>query len=179
MRDPNTGGVWPIVLTTIEASLDLHPQLVGLQLIDGDGRFLLRRRGTGAAGWAPDTPETRESIKTLLRRYNQDTVSNPVPGIYNAIRFLHDKAAPDMRMGIYVLGDEFNSSDRAGVVLDRINTLNPRDAAGRRLITISAIGFPTTIRHQFSMGNTGLRFANLMRLLTQDHDGSFVALPEL
>jgi hypothetical protein len=84
-----------------------------------------------------------------------------------------------MRMGIYVLGDEFNSRDPAGTVLDRINTLNPRDANGRRPITINAIGFPTTIRYQFSMGNTGLRFANLMRLLTHEHDGSFVALPDL
>jgi beta-lactamase regulating signal transducer with metallopeptidase domain len=179
MRDPNNGGLWPIVINTIEASLDLHPQLAGLQLIDGDGRFILGRQGTGASGWLADTPETRESMRRVLRRYNQDTVSNPVPGIYNAIRFLRDKNASDMRMGIYVLGDEFNSRDPAGTVLDRINTLNPRDANGRRPITINAIGFPTTIRYQFSMGNTGLRFANLMRLLTHEHDGSFVALPDL
>jgi hypothetical protein len=82
-------------------------------------------------------------------------------------------------MGIYLLGDEFNSREPAGVALDRIDGLNPRDASGRRPVTSSAIGFPTTIRHQFAMGNTGLRFANLMRLLTHDHDGSFVALPEL
>jgi beta-lactamase regulating signal transducer with metallopeptidase domain len=179
MRDPNNGGVWPAVITALEASLDLHPELVGLQLIDGDGRFILPRRGTGAAGWLPNTPETRETMRTVLRKYNQDTVSNPVPGIRNALRFLYDKAAPEMRMGIYVFGDEFNSSEPAGIVLDRIEALNPRDANGRRPVTISAIGFPTTIRYQFSMGNTGLRFANLMRQLTHEHDGSFVALPDL
>ena len=179
MRDPNSGGLWPIVINTIEAALDSNPPFVGVQLIDGDGRFILGRKGTGIEGWLENTPETREAIKRVLRRYNQDTVSNPVPGISNAIRFLRDKNAPDVRMGIYVLGDEFNSSDRASVALSRIDELNPRGADGRRPITISAFGFPTTIRYQFSMGNTGLRFANLMRELTREHDGSFVALSDL
>jgi hypothetical protein len=84
-----------------------------------------------------------------------------------------------MRMGVYILGDEFNSSDPAGAVLERVDTLNARDAEGRRPITISAVGFPTTIRYPFSMGNTGLRFANLMRILTYEHGGSFIALPDL
>lgn len=179
MRDPNNGGLWPAVIQTMEAALVSDPQLTGVQLLDGDGRFILGRKGTGKAGWLPNTPETRDAIKRVLRRYNQDTVSNPVPGIYNAIRFLQDKDALDLRMGIYVLGDEFNSSDRASVVLDRVDVLNPRDATGRRPVTISAIGFPTTIRYQFSMGNTGLRFANLMRQLTHEHGGSFVAFPDL
>jgi hypothetical protein len=64
-------------------------------------------------------------------------------------------------------------------VLDRVEALNPRDSDGHRPVTISAIGFPTTIRYRMSMGNTGLRFANLMRLLTHEHDGAFVALPSL
>ena len=179
MRNPKNGGLWPIVISTIESTLDAHPHLTGVQVLDGDGRFLLARRGNGLAAWAANTAETRSTIKDILRGYAQDTVSNPIPGVLNAIRFLYDKSAPEMRMGIYLLGDEFNSSDPAGLVLDRIDSLNPRDGSGRRAIMINAIGFPTTIRTRFSMGNTGLRFANLMRLLTYDHDGGFVALPEL
>ena len=179
MRDPNNGGLWPAVIHTIEAALDSVPQLTGVQLIDGDGRFILGRRGNGAGAWLPNNSETRDAIQRVLRRYDQDTVSNPVPGIANAIRFLHDKNAPNIRMGIYIVGDEFNSSDPASIALDRIDALNPREANGRRAVTISAIGFPTTIRTRASMGNTGLRFANLMRLLTQSHDGSFVALSDL
>ena len=179
MRDPNNGGLWPAVTQAIEAALVSDPQLAGVQLLDGDGRFILGRRGNGKAAWLPNTPETRDAIKRMLRRYDQDTVSNPVPGIYNALRFLQDKDAPEFRMGIYLLGDEYNSSDRASIALDRIDALNPRDASGRRAVTISAIGFPTTVRTHFSMGNTGLRFANLMRQLTHEHGGSFVALPEL
>lgn len=178
MRDPNTGGVWPTVLNAIETTLDAQPQLVGVQLIDGDGRFILGRRGTGAAGWLPNTADTRATMLKWLRSYNQDTVSNPVAGVANAIRFLDDKRGA-MRMGIYILGDEFVAAE-ATSVLEQIATLNPPEAGtGRRPITISAIGFPTTIRFQFSMGNTGLRFADLMRQITGEHGGAFIGLPEL
>src|SRR5262245_16595001 len=179
MRDPNHGGLWPIAIRTVETVLDVYPNVDGIQLIDGDGRFILGRRGTGSQGWLPDTPDTRASIKRVLRRYDQDTVSNPVPGIYNAMRFLFDKENPKMRMGIFVFGDEFNSSDSADTVIRRLEELNPADEEGNRRVTINAVGFPTTIRYQFSMGNTGLRFANLMRTVTYLHGGAFIALQDL
>ena len=179
MRSPNRGDLWPAAIRALEAALDLHPQLVGLQLLDGDGRFILGRRGMGASAWHAVTPELREQIRRVLATYNQDTVSSPAPGIYNAMRFLHDRDAPEVHMGIYVLGDEFNASDPAGVVLDRLDALNPRDVHGRRAVTINAIGFPTAIRYRFSMVNTGVRFANLMRLIAQAHDGEFTALADL
>jgi hypothetical protein len=179
MRDPNNGGLWPIAIRTIESVLDVYPNVDGIQLLDGDGRFILGRRGSGTAGWLPDTPDTRDSIKRTLRRYNQDTVSNPVPGIYNAIRFLYDRENPKMRMGIFVFGDEFNSSDSADVVMRRLEELNPADENGQRKVVVNAVGFPTTIRYQFSMGNTGLRFANLMRTVCYLHGGAFIALQDL
>lgn len=179
MRDPNHNGLWPIAIRQIENVLDSYPNIDGIQLLDADGRFILGRHGTGTAGWLADTPETRDTIKRTLRRYEQDTVSNPVPGIYNAIRFLFDKENAKMRMGIFVFGDEFNSSDSADAVIRRLDELNPADANGNRRITINAVGFPTTIRYQFTMGNTGLRFANLMRTVTYLHGGAFIALQDL
>ena len=179
MRDPNHGGLWPIVIRTIDTVLDSYPNIEGIQLIDGDGRFILGRRGAGSQGWLPDTPDTRAQIKRVLRRYDQDTVSNPVPGIYNAMRFLYDKENEKMKMGIFVFGDEFNSSDSADTVIRRLDDMNPADEKGDRRVTINAVGFPTTIRYQFSMGNTGLRFANLMRTVTYLHGGAFIALQDL
>jgi hypothetical protein len=179
MRDPNHGGLWPIAIRTIETVLDSYPSLEGIQLLDGDGRFILQGRGGGGRSWVADGPEVRQQIKARLRRYDQDTVSNPVPGIYNAIRFLYDKENPKMRMGIFVFGDEFNSSDSADQVIRRLEDLNPADSEGNRKITINAVGFPTTIRYQFSMGNTGLRFANLLRTVTYLHGGAFIALQDL
>lgn len=179
MRDPNNGGLWPIAIRTIESVLDVYPNLAGIQVLDADGRFILGRRGTGTDGWLADTPDVRASIKRTLRRYEQDTVSNPVPGIYNAMRFLYDKDNPQMRMGIFVFGDEFNSSDSADTVIRRLDELNPADDNGNRRVTINAVGFPTTIRYQFSMGNTGLRFANLLRTVCYLHGGAFIALQDL
>ena len=177
MRDPNHGGLWPIVIRKVDELLDSYPDLRGLQLIDGDGRFIMGRRGQGTDGWIADNREVREQIKRTLRRYDQDSISNPVPGIYNAIRFLHDKDNPEMKMAIYVFGDEF--IEVADPVIRRLDELNPADANGKRKVVINAIGFPTTIRYTFSMGNTGLKFANLMRTVTYQHGGAFIALQDL
>lgn len=177
MRDPNHGGLWPIVIRKVDEVLDSYPALEGFQLIDGDGRFILGRRGAGTEGWIADTPDLRDTIKRSLRRYNQDSISNPVPGIFNALRFLYDKDNPKMKMGIYVFGDEF--IETADPVIRRLDELNPADENGNRKVVINAIGFPTTIRYTFSMGNTGLKFANLMRTVTYQHGGAFIALQDL
>ena len=171
MRDPNTGGLWPIVIRKVSEVLDAYPRL------DGDGRFILGRRGAGTEGWLEDSPERRDQIRRRLRTYQQDSISNPVPGIYNAIRFLHDAENTDMRMGVYVFGDEF--IDTADPVIRRLDELNPADENGVRQVVINAVGFPTTIRYTFSMGNTGLKYANLMRTVTYQHGGAFIALQDL
>jgi hypothetical protein len=177
MRDPNHGGLWPIVIRKIDELLDSYPELKGIQLIDGDGRFIMGRRGTGTQGWLTDSPELRDQIKRVLRRYDQDSVSNPVPGIYNALRYLYDKDNAEMKMAVYVFGDEF--IEVADPVIRRLDELNPADENGNRKVVINAIGFPTTIRYTFSMGNTGLKFANLMRTVTYQHGGAFIALQDL
>jgi hypothetical protein len=177
MRDPNSGGLWPIAIRKIDELLDSYPQLDGLQLIDADGRFILGRRGTGSDAWLQDSPELRENMKRVLRRYDQDTISNPVPGVYNAMRFLYDRENPNMKMAIYVFGDEF--VETADPVIRRLDELNPADENGERKVVINAIGFPTTIRYTFSMGQTGVKFANLMRTITYQHGGAFIALQDL
>lgn len=176
MRDLNHGGLWPIAIRTIEQVLDSYPHVNGIQVLDADGRFVLGR-GTGGQGWLADNPETRDQFKRALRRYNQDTISNPVPGIYNAIRFLHEKDNADMHMAIFVFGDEF--VETADPVIRRLEELNPADENGNRRIVINAVGFPTTILQTFSMGNTGLKYANLMRTITYIHGGAFIALQDL
>ena len=178
MRDPNSGGLWSIAIRKIDELLDSYPRLDGLQLIDADGRFIMGpRRGTGSEAWLQDSPQLRENIKRVLRRYDQDTISNPVPGIYNAMRFLYDRDNPDMKMAIYVFGDEF--VETADPVVRRLDELNPADENGDRKVVINAIGFPTTIRYTFSMGQTGVKFANLMRTVTYMHGGAFIALQDL
>ena len=179
MRDPNTDGLWGIAIRKIGEVLDVYPQVNGVQVIDGDGRFVLNGGRSGAMGWLPDSKDTRDQITRTLRRYNAETVSNPVPGIFRAIRSLYDSTNPEMKMGIYVFGDEFSASESADTVLKTLDNLNPADENGHRKIVINALGFPTTIRYTFSMGNTGLRYANLMREVCYIHGGTFIALQDL
>ena len=129
--------------------------------------------------WLPDTRDTRDSITRTLRRYNAETISNPVPGILRAIRALYDANNPNMKMGIYVFGDEFSTSESADSVMRTLDQLNPADENGNRRIVINAVLFPTTIRYTFSMGNTGLRLANLMREVCYVHGGTLIALQDL
>jgi len=180
MRDPNTDGLWGIAIRKIEEVLDVYPEVKGIQVINADGGFIMNGgRSTPGSGWMADTRDTRDSIRRVLRRYNEETQSNPVPGIYQAIRRLYNKDDPDMKMGIYVFGDEFASSDTADAVMRRLNDLNPADENGNRKVIINAVAFPTTIRYTFSMGNTGLRFSNLLRTVCYEHGGAFIALQDL
>ncbi len=174
MRDPNTDGLWGIAIRKIDEVLDVYPSVDGIQVLDADGRFIL---GNNRSGWLADTTETRDLIKRTLRHYNQETISSPVPGMLRAMRTLYEPGNEKMKMGIYVFGDEF--IDTADPVIKRLDELNPVDEKGNRRVVINAIGFPTTIQYQFSMGNTGLKFANLMRTVCYEHGGAFIALQDL
>ena len=90
--------------------------------------------------WLPDTPETRNAVKHALRRYDVYSNSNPVPGIFRALRTLYDPNNEKMKMGIYIFGDEFTGT--ADAVVKRLDELNPTDKDGKRKVVINAIGFP-------------------------------------
>jgi hypothetical protein len=181
MRDPTSafGGLWPIVMRTIDNVLEVYPYVKGIQLIDGDGRFILGLPGRRTEGWLEDSEELRGKIRRTLRQYDVDTVSDPVPGVRNAIEMLYDPENPEMRMGIFVFGDEFNSRRTTDDVVVELDKLNPPDNKGNRPVLINAVGFPTVIRYQFLGGNTGIKFANLMRTVTYLHGGAFIALQDL
>jgi hypothetical protein len=175
MRDPTTDQLWSIVVRKMQEVLEIYPKIEGFQFIDADGRFILR----GGARWIEDSPEARTEAIRTVRRYSADNNSNPVPGILQALTRLYDPTNDQMKMGIYIFGDEFSTDESAEAVIRRLDELNPADASGNRKVTINAIGFPTTINYEFSMGNTGLRFANLMREVCYEHGGAFIALQDL
>jgi hypothetical protein len=179
MRDPFSGRLLGGVIRTIETVLESYPNVEGIQLLDGNGRFVLERRGSSTTRWLDDTDQTRAEMKRTLRNYEQDSVSDPVPGIRVAIEKLHNKENPNMRMGIFVFGDEFNSRQTPEEVISQLDKLNPANPAGQRAVTISAVGFPTTKTGKLEMWRTGISFANLMRTVTYLHGGAFIALQDL
>lgn len=175
MRDPTTERLWGIVLRKFDEVLDAYPNLEGLQFLDADGRFILG--GRTEERWLEDSVEVRAAVKAALNRYNVFSNSNPVPGLMRAFRTLRDPNDPNMKMAIFVLGDEFTGT--ADAVLRRLEELNPRDKDGKRSVVINAIGFPTAVKMGFSMGNTGVKYANLLREVTFQHGGAFIGLQDI
>jgi hypothetical protein len=173
MRDPNTEALWAFVQRKFQEVLESYPAVKGIQFLDADGRFILGRSN----GWIPDSPEARKNALQAVRRYQIYSNSNPVPGIVRAIRTLHKADDPDMKMGIYVFGDEF--TETADSVIRDIDRLNAPDANGKRPVTINGLGFPTGAwAVVFGMGQTGLKFANLLRELAWRNGGAFIAVTD-
>ncbi len=173
MRHPLTGSILPEVIEKIEEALESYPIVEGIQVLDASGNYILRNT---KGKWLPDNPKTRKTIAASIRRYGFPSVSNPVPGIIQSIKTFNDPKNPNLKLGIYVFGDEFTGA--ADSVIRRIDKLNPPDKNGKRPVTINAVGFPNLINTRFGVGQTGLKFANLMRELTYRNGGAFIALEE-
>ncbi len=171
MRDPSTSLVWGYVIQKFEETLDSYPEVKGIQLLDADGHFIMGRGMRSK--WMTDNQETRDYMVRAVRLYPYNSDSNPVPGIAQAIRNLAEPDNEEMKMGIYVFGDEFTG--RSEPVLNTLDKLN-KNKEGERMAIINAIGFPNLIRNSLSLSQSGLKFANLMRELTYEHGGAFVGL---
>ncbi len=160
---------WPLVNQKMAEVLAIYPKVKGLQIMNDMGRYMF---GSYAGKWIPDTPGRRRVIVNRLRSWNAFSNSSPVEGVTRAIR---NFAADDKKISIYVFGDEFTGGT-IEEVLDAIGKYNRRDKQGNRKVRVHAIGFPTIFTVPGVGDKTGVRFATLMRILTQENDGSFVGL---
>ncbi len=162
---------WPMLLKKVEETLQVHPSVKGIQVMNDMGDFMFSRY---ANRWIPDTPARREAIIERLKTWTPFSNSSPVEGITAAIRTFY---APDKKISIYVMGDEFTGASIADVVrtVDRINR---EDENGNRLVRIHAIGFPVQFSRPSEFQTTGTRFATLMRILCYKNGGTFVGLQD-
>ena len=122
--------------------------------------------------WIPDTPARRRAIISNLSTWQSFSNSSPVEGIEAAIRTFY---APDKKISLFVFGDEF-SGNAIQPVIDTVDRINRVAKDGTRRVRIHAVGFPVMLRDQVGRGNTGERFATLMRILSQKNGGTFVGL---
>ncbi len=160
---------WPLVNQKMAEVLAIYPKVKGIQVMNDMGRYMF---GSYAGKWIPDTPSRRRVILSTLRNWNAFSNSSPVEGVTRAIR---NFASEDKKISIYVFGDEFTG----GVieeVLDVVGRYNKKDKQGGLKVRIHAIGFPTIFSVPGIGEKTGIRFATLMRILTQENGGSFVGL---
>jgi len=161
-----TTGHWDANLAIIDEILGMYPHVRGLQVMNDQGIYMFAdTRGR----WLEDTPAERAQIRSQARHWNAFSQSNPVPGMEEALRTYW---APDRRVSLFVLGDEFTGNS-IQAALDAIGTLNRPDANGRRVMRIHAIGFPEA---PGMSAYTSIRFSALMRMICEQNNGTFVGL---
>lgn len=161
-------GAWPQMMRQMEEILDAHPDLKGLQVMNDMGQYMFPQY---AGQWIPDTPGRRRALLNVLRTWWPFSNSSPVEGIQEALRRHASEPSP---ISIYVLGDEFGGGSM-DLVLERVERLNTRPDGSRRA-RIHAIGFPVVIRGNINPGNSGYRFATLMREIAHRNQGTYVGL---
>ena len=181
-RDPEVGGIpvdseyvifildtsgsmkqiWGEVMDIMGRVLDIHPKVSGFQVLNDNGAYLIRAY---RQRWIRDTPRQRRSILNALRNWGAMSNSSPVEGLQTALRTY---ARREGKTAIYIFGDDFRgeSYDR---VMDTLRDLNVDRATGRNRVRVHAIGFVSSQIHD--------RYATLMREVTRNHDGAFLALP--
>jgi hypothetical protein len=162
-------GAWPLVQKKLQETLEVYPQVKGLQVMNDDGIYMFSQY---EGKWIPDTPSRRRIILSNLPGWQPFSNSSPVEGIVEAIRWFY---AQDKRISLYVFGDEFSGA-AIQPVLDEMDRMNRSMGGAQRRVRIHAVGFPTVIERTQQPGNTGQRFATLMRALCYRNGGTFVGL---
>ncbi len=160
---------WALVIRKISETLKIYPKVKGIQVMNDMGDYMF---STYAGRWIPDTPSRRKAILKRLRTWNPFSNSSPVEGITRAIRTFY---APDKKISLFVFGDEF-SGPSIDAVVKQVDAINKEDAAGNRLVRIHGVGFPVQLSRPPQLQGTGIRFAALMRVLSEKNGGTFVAL---
>ena len=160
-------GPWNLVIQKITETLAVYPKLKGIQVLNDEGEYMF---SSYAGRWIPDSPSIRKNITSRLQYWNPYSDSSPVEGITEAINTFYDR---DKKISIYVFGDDFPRGS-VEAVCRYVARINKADRFGNRLVRIHGIGFPT----QIGTAN-GAKFAHLMRKLSEQNGGTFVALPHL
>jgi hypothetical protein len=157
---------WSLARQKLREVLEIYPKLKGIQVMSDQGFYMFNDyRGK----WIPDTPARRQAILNAFTSWNAFSASSPAEGIVAAIRTFW---SPDVKISIYVFGDEFTGASIQQVV-DTVDRVNRVQKDGSRAVRIHAIGFPLDpSAPQF----TNIRFAQLMRIICQRNGGSFVGL---
>ena len=160
-------GPWNLVIQKITETLAVYPQVKGIQVLNDEGEYMF---SSYSGQWIPDSPAIRQNITNRLRYWNPYSDSSPVEGITEAINTFY---ADDKQISIYVFGDDFPRGS-VEAVCRYVSRVNKADRFGNRLVRIHGIGFQTQIAT-----TNWAKFAHLMRKLSEQNGGTFVALPHL
>ena len=160
---------WSLVQKKMQETLEIYPKVKGIQIMNDMGNFLFSQY---AGKWIPDTPARRRAIISAISSWSSFSNSSPVEGITAAINMFYSE---DKKISLYVFGDEF-SGPAIQPVINEVDRINKAVKDGSRRVRIHAVGFPVVMEATNRPGNTGERFATLMRALCQRNGGTFVGL---
>ena len=160
---------WSLVQKKMRETLAVYPKVKGIQIMNDMGNFLFSQY---AGQWIPDTPARRRAIISTLSTWRSFSNSSPVEGITAAINRFYSS---DKKISLYVFGDEF-SGTAIQPVINAVDRINKSTRGGSHRVRIHAVGFPVVMEKTNQRGNTGERFATLMRALCQRNGGTFVGL---
>lgn len=153
---------WARVLRELENVLDVHPQVTGFQIMNGNGKYLIK---SYAGRWIPDTKSRRKGVLILMKNWRSFSDSNPVEGLEVALKTY---AKRTKKLAIYIFGDDYPGGSYDSV-LARIEKLNRDPSTKKPLARIHGIGF-------LGIDHVPDRFAVLMREVARRNRGAFVAL---
>lgn len=157
---------WDTATEVMKEILNIYPRVRGIQVMSDQGGYMFE---TTRGQWLTDSPQQRERIVKRMDDWRAYSKSSPVAGIEEAIRRY---AAPDKRISVYVLGDEF-TGDSIQEALDEVRKLNKPDAQGRKPVRIHGIGFPNAPDYP---PFTSIRLSALMRAICEENNGTFVGI---
>lgn len=162
---------WSLAVRKLEEVLNVHPQVKGFQVMNDIGTYMYSQF---AGQWIPDTPARRKAVIDRMKNWEAFSKSNPAEGVLHAVqRYISD----DKHVSIYIFGDDY-ASGTIEELLAAVAKVNHKDSSGSLRIRIHAIGFPTMFLDDRGKLNR-TRFAHLMRLLSEQNEGSFVGLASL
>ncbi len=155
--------IWPRLLSQMNKILDVHPKVKGFQVMNDMGHYLLSSK---AGQWIKDSRRVRRAVLDAMRNWMSLSNSSPVEGLEVALK-TYAHTTPNL--SIYILGDDY-SGGSYDPVIKTLNRLNTDPRTGKRIARVHAIGFIT--------GQNMSRFSTLMREVTRQNRGTFLALPE-
>ena len=154
--------IWSRIVDVMNNVLDIHPKVLGFQVMNDNGSYLI---SAYKKKWIPDTPRRRASIMKAFRGWQAFSNSSPVEGLETALRTY---ARQKEKIAIYIFGDDYTGSSYDQVI-ETLRRLNTDRVTGKRKVRVHAIGF-------YSEHSTD-RYATLMREVTRNNGGAFLALP--
>jgi len=176
MRNRLTNELHYGVVAQINELLKILPAVQKIQFLDTSGNYMLKDQ---KGFWINDTPGLRSQALNRVLNYPILSVSDPEPGIRRAFRDLKPNVPPNGYMSLYVIGDDFRGSKQSFLL--KLDRLNPKLAgSGKRAVSISGIGFPTS-KDPFQIGGLrgNTRFADIMREIAEAHDGVLILKPKI